>query len=60
MRIPALRLEFTAFRDGNGALQLASITDHRQAGLAAGEAEPAARVLPRLVPLAKAHDGLPR
>lgn len=60
VRIPALRLEFTAFRDGNGALQLASITDHVQAGLVAGEAEAATRVLPRLVPLAKSHDGLPR
>jgi hypothetical protein len=60
VRVPALNLEFTAFRDGNGVLQLASVADNPRAGLTAGEAEPATKVLERLRPLALADDGLPR
>jgi hypothetical protein len=59
VRVPALNLEFTAFRDRSDALQLASLSDNPMAGLTAGEAEPASKVLPRLVPLALADDGLP-
>ena len=59
VRIPALNLEFTAFRDRADALQLASVSDNPMAGLTAGEAEPAAKVLARLLPLALADDGLP-
>lgn len=59
VRIPALNMEFTAFRDRSDALQLASLSDNPKAGLIAGEAEPAAKVIPRLVPLALADDGLP-
>lgn len=59
VRIPALNMEFTAFRDRSDALQLASVSDNPMAGLIAGEAEPAAKLIPRLVPLALADDGLP-
>lgn len=59
VRVPALNLEFTGFRN-RGELQLASVTDNEPAGLTAGEAEPAVRILERLMPLAQAHDGLPR
>jgi hypothetical protein len=59
VRIPALNMEFTAFRDRSDALQLASVSDNPMAGLIAGEAEPAAKVIPRLLPLALADDGMP-
>jgi hypothetical protein len=59
VRVPALNIEFTAFRDRSDALQLASVSDNPKAGLTAGEAEPASKVIPRLVPLALADDGLP-
>lgn len=59
VRVPALNMEFTAFRDRADALQLASVSDNPMAGLTAGEAEPAAKVLARLVPMALADDGLP-
>lgn len=59
VRVPALNLEFTGFRN-RGELQLASVTDNEPAGLTAGEAEPAVRILERLLPIALAHDGLPR
>jgi hypothetical protein len=59
VRVPALNLEFTGFRN-RGELQLASVTDNGPAGLTAGEAESAASILERLLPLALAHDGLPR
>ncbi len=59
VRIPALNMEFTAFRDRSDALQLASVSDNPKAGLIAGEAEPAAKVIPRLLPLALADDGMP-
>jgi len=36
------------------------VTDDAPASLKAGVAEPAVQVFARLVPLAKAHDGLPR
>jgi hypothetical protein len=58
-RFPALNMEFTAFRDRSDALQLASVSDNPKAGLTAGEAESAAKVIPRLVPFALADDGLP-
>lgn len=59
VRIPALNMEFTAFRDVNGALQLASVADNPIAGLVAGEAEPAVKALARVQPLALEDDGLP-
>lgn len=59
VRVPALNLEFTAFRDRSDALQLASVSDNPIAGLTAGEAEPAAKVIARLLPMAAEHDGLP-
>lgn len=59
VRIPALNMEFTAFRDRSDALQLASLSDNPMAGLTAGEAESAAKVIPRLLPLALADDGMP-
>jgi hypothetical protein len=59
VRIPALNMEFTAFRDANGALQLASVADNPLAGLVAGEAEPATKVLARVQPMALEDDGLP-
>jgi hypothetical protein len=59
VRVPALNLEFTAFRDRADALQLASLSDNPMAGLTAGEAESADKVLARLLPLALAHDGQP-
>ena len=49
----------TAFRDANGALQLASVADNPLAGLVAGEAEPATKVLARVQPMALEDDGLP-
>jgi len=58
VRVPALGVEFTAFRNSRGELQLASVADNPAAGLTAGEAEPASRVLPRLVPLALNYRGL--
>lgn len=58
VRIPSMSLEFTAFRNASGALQLTSIADSEKAGLTAGEAEDAVRVIARLVPLAKAQKEL--
>jgi hypothetical protein len=59
VRVPALNLEFTAFRDRSDALQLASVSDNPMAGLTAGEAEAATKVIARLIPLAVADDGMP-
>jgi hypothetical protein len=59
VRVPALNLEFTAFRDRNDELQLASVADNPIAGLTAGEAEPAEKVIARIQPLALEDDGLP-
>ena len=58
VRVPALGIEFTAFRNSRNELQLASVADNPAAGLTAGEAEPASSVLPRLVPLAVSYRGL--
>jgi hypothetical protein len=60
VRIPALLLEFTGSRDAQNALLLTPLQDNARLGLKAGVAEPAARVFARLVPAARAHDGLPR
>ncbi len=59
VRVPALNLEFTAFRGANDELQLASVSDNPMAGLTAGEAEPAAKIIACILPLALADDGLP-
>jgi hypothetical protein len=59
VRVPALNLEFTAFRDRNDELQLASVADNPIAGLTAGEAEAAEKVIARIQPLAVEDDGLP-
>jgi hypothetical protein len=58
VRVPALNLEFVGFYN-KGALYLESVTDDAPASLKAGVAEPAVQVFARLVPLAKAHNGLP-
>lgn len=58
VRVPALGIEFTAFRNANKELQLASVADNIPAGLTAGEAEPAERILLRLVPLALDYKNL--
>ena len=59
VRVPALNLEFTAFRGANDELQLASVSDNPMAGLTAGEAEPASKVIARILPMALTDDGLP-
>ena len=58
LRVPALSIEFTAFRNARNELQLASVADNPAAGLTAGEAESASRVLARLVPLAVKYRGV--
>lgn len=53
VRIPALSVEFTAFRNRSGELQFASVVDNEKYGLTAGEAEDAKAVIGRIAPLAR-------
>jgi hypothetical protein len=59
VRVPALNIEFIAYRDEVG-LQLTPITDIPTAGLTAGQTVPASRVFELLSPLARQDNGLPR
>lgn len=58
VRVPALNIEFVAYRDTAG-LHLTPITDLEAAGLKAGHTLPASRVFDLLSPLARQHNGLP-
>lgn len=53
VRIPALSIEFSAFRNRSGELQLASVVDNEKYSLTAGEAEDAKSVISRIVPHAR-------
>ena len=53
VRIPSLSIEFSAFRNRSGELQLASVVDNEKYGLTAGEAEDAKAVISRIVPHAR-------
>jgi hypothetical protein len=53
VRIPSLSIEFSAFRNRSGDLQLASVVDNEKYGLTAGEAEDAKAVISRIVPHAR-------
>jgi hypothetical protein len=57
VRVPAMGIEFVAFRDTTG-LKFTPVTDRAAAGLTAGHTLPASRVFEQLSPLAVSQDGL--
>jgi hypothetical protein len=57
VRVPAMGLEFVAYRDTTG-MNFTPVTDRAAAGLTAGHTLPASRVFEQLSPLAVSQNGL--